>query len=298
MAGGPPGPSPRSPRPSPRPSLPRPLPPLPLGHPKSRNHRPRVRQWTCRYKDLQRRIGRESAIVRRRRRGAESRLDFRREVLVSLREGLLLLLEGLHPDREGLLVLLELFLQRLAIVLPDEQHPDALVHRRIVLDLAQFLQGPFDLAQLRLELDALAAEDLELVLQLLVLGDLVLKLRGNVLHAFTSWRTRAATPAQRRYELTAARSAPLPSAPIVRGSRPARRGRPAGEDVAASAARPDARRFPADRDRGAPRTRVPPFQALLDFLDPAADSHTVAGAETGDDACLSRATGHGGSQED
>src|SRR5207245_9295950 len=115
---------------------------------------------------------------------------------------------------------LELFLQCLAIVLPDEQHPDALVHRRIVLDLAQFLQGPFDLAQLRLELDALAAEDLELVLQLLVLGDLGLRLRGNVLHAFTSWRTRAATSAQRRYELTAARSAPVSSASIVRVRRP------------------------------------------------------------------------------
>src|SRR6266705_6416598 len=199
MAAGPPGPSPRSPcpspPPSPGPSLPPPLPPLRLGHPKSRNHRPRVRQWTCRYKDLQRPIGRESAIVRRRRRGAESRLDFRREVLVSLREGFLLLLQGLHPDREDLLVLLEFFLERLAIVLPDEQHPDALVDRRIVLDLGQFFQGPFDLTQLRLELDALAAEDLELVLQLLVLGDMVLKLWGNVLHAFTSWRTRAATSA-------------------------------------------------------------------------------------------------------
>src|SRR2546426_7854427 len=74
--------------------------------------------------------------------------------------------------------------------------------------------------------------------------------------------------------------------------------RPAGEDIAASAARPDARRFPTDRDRGAPRTRVPPFKALLDFLDAAADSHAVAGAETPDDACLSRATGHGESQED
>src|SRR3989449_9947065 len=73
---------------------------------------------------------------------------------------------------------------------------------------------------------------------------------------------------------------------------------PAGEDVAASAARPDARRLPADRDRGAPRTCVPPFQALLDFLDSATDSHPVAGAETADDACLSRATGHGESQED
>src|SRR5213080_4150725 len=213
MAAGPQGPSPRSPRPSSRPSLPPPLPPLPLGHPKSRNHRPRVRQWTCRYKDLQRPIRRESAVVRRSRRGAESRLDLRREVLVPLREGLLLLLEGLHPNREGLLVL---FLQRLAIVLPDEQHPDALVHRRIVLDLGQFFQSPFDLPQLGLELHALAAEDLELVLQLLVLGDLVLKLRGNVLHAFTSWRTRAATSAQRRYEFTAARSAPVSSASIVR----------------------------------------------------------------------------------
>src|SRR2546425_13123149 len=73
---------------------------------------------------------------------------------------------------------------------------------------------------------------------------------------------------------------------------------PAGEDVAAPAARPDAGRFPTDRDRGAPRTRVPSLQALLDFLDSPADSPTVAGAETGDDACLSRATGHGGSQED
>src|SRR2546422_10263581 len=224
MAAGPPGPSPRSPRPSPPPSpgpsLPPPLPPLRLGHPKRRNHRPRVRQWTCRYKDLQRPIRRESTIVRRRRRGAESRLDFRREILVSLREGLLMLLEGLNPDSEGLLVLLEFLLQRLAIVLPHEQHPDALVDRRIVLDLAQFLQGPFDLAQLRLELDALAAEDLELVLELLVLGDLVLELRGNVLQVFTSWRTRAATSAQRRYELTAARSALVSSASIVRVSRP------------------------------------------------------------------------------
>src|SRR5438128_8881154 len=142
MPAGPPGPSPRSPRPSPRPSLPPPLPPLPLGHPKSRNHRPRVRQWTCRYKDLQRRIRRESAIVRRRRRGAESRLDFRREILVPLRERLLLLLEGLHPDREGLLVLLEFLLQRLAIVLPDEQHPDALVAQGVVLGLCHFFQSP------------------------------------------------------------------------------------------------------------------------------------------------------------
>src|SRR2546425_7126489 len=220
MAAGPPGPSPRLPRPWPRPSLPPPLRQFPLGHPKSRNHRPRVRQWTCRYKDLQRLIRRESAVVRWRRRGAERRLDFGREVLVPLREGLLLLLEGLHPDREGLLVLLKLFLQRLAIVLPDEQHPDALVHRRIVLDLGQFFQSPFDLPQLGLELHALAAEDLELVLQLLVLGDLVLKLRGNVLHAFTSWRTRAATSAQRRYEFTAARSAPVSSASIVRVRRP------------------------------------------------------------------------------
>src|SRR5438445_5548198 len=161
MAAGPPGPSPRSRRPSPRPSLPRPLPPLPLGHPKSRNHRPRVCQWTCRYKDLQRRIRRESAVVRRRRRGAESRLDFRREVLVSLREGLLLLLEGLHPDREGLLVLLELFLQCLAIVLPDEQHPDAFVHRRIVLVFTPFLHGPFDLAQLPLACVAVSSQQLD-----------------------------------------------------------------------------------------------------------------------------------------
>src|SRR2546428_7448700 len=57
---------------------------------------------------------------------------------------------------------------------------------------------------------------------------------------------------------------------------------PAGEDVAASAVRPDARRFPADLDRRAPRTRVPPFQALFDFLDPADDSDAVAGADTCD----------------
>src|SRR3989442_7432075 len=220
MAAGPRGPSPRSPRPSPRPSLPRPLPPLLLRRPKSRNHRPRVRQWTCRYKDLQRPIRRESAVVRRRRGGAERRLDFGREILVPLRERLLLLLEGLHPDREGLLVLLELFLQRIAIILPHEQHPDALVDRGVVLDLGQFFQSPFDLPQLRLELDALAAEDLELVLELLVLGDLVLELRRNVLHGFTSWRTRAATSAQRRYEFTAARGGPLASRSIVAGRRP------------------------------------------------------------------------------
>src|SRR2546426_10185688 len=79
----------------------------------------------------------------------------------------------------------------------------------------------------------------------------------------------------------------LRALPLERG-RHDRPVRPAGEDVAASAARPDARRFPTDRDRGAPWTRVPPLQALLDFLDAAADSHPVAGAETADDACLSR----------
>src|SRR2546422_6585705 len=92
------------------------------------------------------------------------------------------------------------------------------------------------------------------------------------------------------------RRAPRPL-PLERGRHDRRVG-PAGEDVAASAARPDARRFPTDRDRGAPWTRVPHFQALLDFLDAAADSHPVAGAETADDACLSRATSHGDSQED
>src|SRR5213594_2960406 len=215
MAAGPQGPSPRSPRPSSRPSLPRPLPPLPLGHPKSRNHRPRVRQWTCRYKDLQRLSRRESTAVRRQGCRAERRLDFCREILVALRQRLLLLLERFHPDREGLLVLLEFFLQRLAIVLLDEQHADALVDRRVVFDLAEFFQGPFDFSQLRLELDALAAEDLELVLELLVLGDLILELRGNLLHALTSRRTRAATSAHRRYEFTAARRALVSSASIV-----------------------------------------------------------------------------------
>src|SRR5207245_11033867 len=129
---------------------------------------------------------------------------------------LLLLLGGLPANREGLLVLLELLLQRLAIVLLDEQHPDALVHRRIVLDLDELFQGPFDLAQFRFELHPLAPEDLELVLQLLVLGNLILKLRGNLLHDVTSRRTRAATSAHRRYELTAARNAPVSSASIVR----------------------------------------------------------------------------------
>src|SRR6266705_1908689 len=64
--------------------------------------------------------------------------------------------------------------------------------------------------------------------------------------------------------------------PLERG-RHDRPVRPTGEDVAASAARPDARRFPTDRDRGAPWTRVPPFQTLLDLLHSAADSHSVAG---------------------
>src|SRR5713226_10647824 len=74
--------------------------------------------------------------------------------------------------------------------------------------------------------------------------------------------------------------------------------RAAREDITTPVALPDGGRFPMDRDREAPRTGVLLFQALLDFLDPAADSHPIAGAETGDDACLSRATGHGGPQED
>src|SRR2546428_13452576 len=80
-----------------------------------------------------------------------------------------------------------------------------------------------------------------------------------------------------------------------------RHDRPVGaarEDVAASAAPPDPARSPADRDRGPSRTRVPPFQAFLDLLYPAANAYAVAGPETADDACLSRATGHGGPQED
>src|SRR5207244_2334780 len=164
-------------------------------------------------------IRRESAAVLRRGRRPERGLDFVREILITLGQGLLLLLEGLHANREGLLVLLELLLQRLAIVLLDEQHPDALVHRRIVLDLDELFQGPFDLAQLRFELHPLAPEDLELVLQLLVLGNLILKLWGNLLHDVTSRRTRAATSAHRRYEFTAARNAPVSSASIVRVSR-------------------------------------------------------------------------------
>ena len=52
-----------------------------------------------------------------------------------------------------------------------------LLYRRIVLNLDELFQGSFDLAQFRFELHPLAPEDLELVLKLLVLGDLVLELR-------------------------------------------------------------------------------------------------------------------------
>src|SRR5438094_8039341 len=69
--------------------------------------------------------------------------------------------------------------------------------------------------------------------------------------------------------------------PLERG-RHDRPVRPAGEDVAASAARPDARRFPTDRDRGAPWTRVSPCQALLCFLVATSASLPVAGAVASD----------------
>src|SRR5207237_4130293 len=139
---------------------------------------------------------------------------------VALGEGLLLLLERFDSDRQGLLVLLELFLDRFAVVLTDEEHADALVDRRVAGDLVQFFQRAFDLPELRFELHALAREDLELVLQLLILGDLILKLRRDLLHGVTSRRTRAATSAHRKYEFTAARSAPVSSATIVRATRP------------------------------------------------------------------------------
>src|SRR2546428_13610045 len=64
--------------------------------------------------------------------------------------------------------------------------------------------------------------------------------------------------------------------------------RPVGaarEDVAASAARPDPARSPAGEDRGAARTRVPPFQAFRDLLHPAAYAYALAGDYTADVAC-------------
>src|SRR5207247_5676879 len=112
-------------------------------------------------------------------------------------KSLLLLLERLDPDRERLLVLLELLLQPFAVVLAHEQHADALVDRRLPREFIEFFEGPLDLAQLGLELHALAREDLELVLQLLVLCDLVLQLRRDVLDEVTSLRTRAETSTPR-----------------------------------------------------------------------------------------------------
>src|SRR5207245_11293697 len=137
--------------------------------------------------------------------------------LLLLRQGVLLHLNRPHADREGLLMLRELPLERLSIVVPDEEHSAALVDRRLARDLPELLEGPLDLPQLRLELDALGPEDLELVLQLLILRDLVLELRRDVFHRFTSRPTRTATSAHRRYEFTAAlkalvSSAALPSA--------------------------------------------------------------------------------------
>src|SRR5207302_8110563 len=166
------------------------------------------------------RPGENSVAFRGRGRGPEGRLDLRREVLIPLGESLLLLLERLVSDREGLLMLLVLLLQPFAVVLAHEQHADALVDRRLPREFVEFFEGLFDFAQLRLELHALAREDLELVLQLLVLCDLILQLRGDVLHDVTSRRTRAATSAQRRYEFTAARRALVSSASIVRVTRP------------------------------------------------------------------------------
>src|SRR5207247_9963158 len=120
----------------------------------------------------------------------------------------------LHAEREGLLVLLELLLQGVPVVLAHQEHADAPGHRRFRRDLAELLRGRFDLAKLRLELHALAPEHLELLLQVLVLRDLVLQLRGDLLHAATSC-TRAARSAHRRYELTAARRALVSSASII-----------------------------------------------------------------------------------
>ena len=70
------------------------------------------------------------------------------------------------------------------------------------------------------------------------------------------------------------------------------------EDVTAAPALPHAGGTTQNGDRRAPRACVPVLQAFLDFLDPAADAHSIARAESGDDACLSRATGHRRPQDD
>ena len=70
------------------------------------------------------------------------------------------------------------------------------------------------------------------------------------------------------------------------------------EDVTAAPAFPHAGRTTVNGDRSASRARVPVLQAFLDFLDPSADTHSIAGAESANDACLSRATGHGRPQDD
>jgi len=70
------------------------------------------------------------------------------------------------------------------------------------------------------------------------------------------------------------------------------------EDVTAAPALPHAGGTTQNGDRRAPRACVPVLQAFLDFLDPSADAHSIARAESGDDACLSRATGHRRPQDD
>src|SRR2546426_5597117 len=147
---------------------------------------------------------------------AERGLDLPLEVLVPLPEGLLLLLDRLHADREGLPVLLELLLQDLAVVRLHEEDADGLVHGRVLRELPEFLERVLHLPEFRLELEPLRPEDLELLLELLVLLNLVLELRGDLLHGRASFTTPAATSAHRRYEFRAARSAPASSASIAR----------------------------------------------------------------------------------
>src|SRR5207247_10056852 len=69
-------------------------------------------------------------------------------------------------------------------------------------------------------------------------------------------------------------------------------------DVTAAPAFRHAGRTTVNGDRSASRARVPVLQAFLDILDPSADTHSIAGAESANDACLSRATGHGRPQDD
>jgi hypothetical protein len=153
-------------------------------------------------------------------RAAEQFLELALEVLELLLDALLLLLEGLEADLEGVDLLFEVVLGRVVVGL-DEQLADVTVHRRLLVDVVELVEGALGLLEVRLGLLFLHGDFLCGLLKTLKLFDFLLCFRRQVsLHISTvALRTDKAklcrsSESERPNPVGRATSTPMPLADV------------------------------------------------------------------------------------